>query len=85
MPTEHDKVRDKARDERDYQTFVKKGTPFEWRVVNKLELHYKFGDTATIYILQPLLSGFDLTDPASPKALAVLNSEFSDIFTPKED
>lgn len=77
----------------DYQTFVRADDTNddnlqEWRVISKLELHYSEAngnEPDTIYILEPVLSGFELTSDDAPKTCAVLESEFEDIFQIVED
>jgi hypothetical protein len=71
----------------EYQTFVEKSEAeqsdrLEWRIVSKIKLHYSAengNEPDTIYILQPVLSGFELVKDDAPKAFAVLEEEFDSI------
>ena len=66
-------------------SFLKKESDetVEWRVVSKLLLHYSVdngNEPDTIYIMQPVLAGFEMVKDDAPKAFAVLDEEFYDIF-----
>jgi hypothetical protein len=67
-----------------YQTFrTKSGDEQEWRVVNKLKLHYSIqngNEPDTVLLMQPVLSGFAMTQTDAPKPFLVLEEEFHDIF-----
>ena len=59
----------------------------EWRITAKLQLVYSTengNEPETIYILQPILSGFEMVADDAPKPFAVLESEFEDILAAVE-
>jgi hypothetical protein len=59
----------------------------EWRIVSKIKLVYSEengNEPDTIYILQPVLSGFEQVADDAPKAFAVLEDEFDDILSAVE-
>ncbi|RPJ82470.1 MAG: hypothetical protein EHM18_15625 [Acidobacteria bacterium] len=67
-----------------YQTFrTKSGDTQEWRVVNRLMLHYSIengNEADKVLLMQPVLSGFAMTQTDAPKPFLVLEDEFHDIF-----
>jgi hypothetical protein len=70
----------------DYQTFTITGSEDaqEYRVANKLELRYSEAngnEPDTLLVMQPVVSGFELSQPDCPKPFAVLEDEFYDVFT----
>jgi hypothetical protein len=82
-------------EENDFVCFTLKQTPLtenedtaqQWRIVSKLKLHYSEAngnEPDTIFILQPVLSGFEISQPDSPKAFAVLEEEFDEILAAVE-
>ena len=59
----------------------------EWRIVSKIKLVYSEqngNEPDTIYILQPVLSGFEMVADDAPKAFAVLECEFDDVLAAVE-
>lgn len=76
-----------ADDDNDFVSFTHKTDPAEepqqWRVVSKISLHYSEqngNEPDNIFIMQPVLSGFEMVADDAPKAFAVLEEEFDDIF-----
>jgi len=68
-----------------YQTFRFKdsGNEQEWRVVNRLLLHYSKAngnEPDNALLMQPVLSGFAMSESNAPKPFLVLEDEFHDIF-----
>jgi len=75
----------------DFVAFTRKGddaeAPIEWRIISKIKLVYSSengNEPDTIYILQPVLSGFEMVADDAPKPFAVLESEFDDILVASE-
>ena len=74
----------------DFVTFRLKGDTDEqpeWRIVSKIKLVYSEengNEPDTIYILQPVLSGFETVRDDAPKPFAVLEDEFDDILSAVE-
>jgi len=59
----------------------------EWRIVSKVKLVYSAengNEPDDIYLLQPILSGFEMVADDAPKAFAVLSDEFDDILAAVE-
>ena len=76
----------------DFISFTHKGdeadAPVEWRIVSKIPLVYSAengSEPENIYILQPVLAGFELVADDAPKPFAVLEAEFDDILVASED